>query len=147
MESIYSTLLTLHSYWAFLTLLVLLLASLNAISGYFGNKEFVMGKDLRISLFGLIFTHIQLLLGLILYFVSPYFQMWSEGGVMANPIARLILVEHPLTNIIAVALITIGWSKHKKQTTSKGKFGKIALFYILGLLLLLSRIPYTNWFN
>lgn len=143
----YSTLLTLHSYWAFLTLLVLLFASFNAITGYYGNRNFAMGKDLRISLFALIFTHIQILLGLILYFTSPYFAMWSEGGVMVNPIARLILVEHPFTNILAVALITIGWSKHKKQEASKAKFGKIALFYTIGLILLLSRIPYSNWLN
>ncbi|ETN93767.1 hypothetical protein P278_31770 [Zhouia amylolytica AD3] len=73
--------------------------------------------------------------------------MWSEGGVMGNPVSRLILVEHPLTNVIAVALITIGWSKHKKQDASKGKFAKIALFYTIGFILLLSRIPYANWFN
>lgn len=143
----YSTLLTLHSYWAFLTLLALLLATFNAISGYSGNRNFAMHKDLRISLFALIFTHIQMLLGLILYFVSPRFAMWSEGGVMSDSLLRLLLVEHPFTNLLAVTLITIGWSKHKKQETSKGKFGKIALFYAIGLVLLLSRIPYSIWLN
>jgi hypothetical protein len=27
---------------------------------------------------------------------------------------QLTSLEHPLINIIAIALITIGWSKHKK---------------------------------
>jgi len=124
-----------------------LLASVNAIIGFTGNKDF-KNKDLRISLFGLIFSHIQLLIGLILYFVSPRFGLWSEagmGGIMKDSISRLYLVEHPTINIIAIVLITIGWSKHKKQETTKKIFGKIALFYTIGLLLILSRIPWSNW--
>ncbi|RNL88768.1 hypothetical protein ED312_08285 [Sinomicrobium pectinilyticum] len=139
---------TLHSYWAYLTLIMLIIAVINAIVGYFSSKPFIIGKDLRISLFALIFTHIQLLLGIILYFVSDRFSLWSElgpGGVMKNDLARLLLVEHPFTNILAIILITIGWSKHKKVESAKGKFGKIAFFYTLGLILLLSRIPWSQW--
>ncbi|WP_340199643.1 hypothetical protein [Ascidiimonas sp. W6] len=144
----YETIRILHSYWAYLALLVLVLAGINALIGFSGNKKF-SNKDLRISLFGLIFSHIQLLIGFILYFVSERFALWSEigmGGIMKNADARMLLVEHPVTNIIAIALITIGWSKHKKQTTDKGKFGKIAVFYLIGLILILSRIPYHLWF-
>lgn len=143
----YTTLQTLHSYWAYLTLLVLVLASVNAIIGYAGNKEFALGKDFRISLFAFIFCHIQLTLGLILYFVSPNFGAWAQGGVMGNSLLRLLLVEHPFTNILAIALITIGWSRHKKATSSKAKFKSIAVFYTIGLLLILSRIPYELWLD
>ncbi|MGS2740252.1 hypothetical protein [Sinomicrobium sp. M5D2P17] len=139
---------TLHSYWAYLTLIMLIIAVINAIVGYFSSKPFIIGKDLRISLFALIFTHIQLLLGIVLYFVSDRFSLWSElgaGGVMKNDLARLLLVEHPFTNILAIILITIGWSKHKKVENAKGKFGKIAFFYTIGLILLLSRIPWSQW--
>lgn len=145
----YAIIEILHSYWAYLVLLVLVLAGINALIGYTGKKTFG-NKDLRISLFGLILSHIQLLIGIVLYFVSERFVLWIElgmGGIMKNPEARQLLVEHPTTNIIAIALITIGWSKHKKQTTDKGKFGKIAFFYLLGLVLILSRIPYHLWFS
>jgi hypothetical protein len=148
-KRMYETITILHSYWAYLVLLVLILAGINALIGYSSGKNFG-NKDLRISLFGLILSHIQLLIGLVLYFVSDRFALWGElgmGGIMKNPDARLLLVEHPTTNIIAIALITIGWSKHKKQGTDKGKFGKIALFYLLGLILILSRIPYNLWFS
>ncbi|UOB19132.1 hypothetical protein [Abyssalbus ytuae] len=139
----------LHSYWAYFTLLILAFASLNALAGYFGNKEFKLSKDLRISLFALIFSHIQLLLGLILYLVSPnaLAKIQSSGIGELSSFERLLALEHPLINIIAVTLITIGWSKHKKQQTSKGKFGKIALFYTIGLVLILSRIPWSIWFD
>jgi hypothetical protein len=47
---------------------------------------------------------------------------------------------------LAITLITIGWSKHKKATTSGAKFKCIAIFYGLGLLLILSRVPWSLWF-
>lgn len=60
---------------------------------------------------------------------------------------RLLALEHPFIGIIAIALITIGWSKHKKQETDKKAFGKIALFYGLGLLCILSRLPWSQWLS
>ncbi|WP_445734321.1 hypothetical protein [Mariniflexile sp.] len=137
-----------HSYWAYLVLLILIIAVVNALMKVFGNKEYT-AKDFRISLFTLIVSHIQLLIGLILYFVSPRFNLWSElgGEVMKNSLARLYLVEHPLVNIIAVALITIGYSKHKKKLTSQAKLKPIAVFYTIALLLFLSRIPWSAWLN
>jgi hypothetical protein len=143
----YSLLKNLHSYWAFLVLLVIILAIGNAFTGKIKGKDF-QSKDLRISLFGLIFSHLQLLIGLILYFVSPWFDQWSVlgmGGVMKDTQTRLYLVEHPFTNIIAIVLITMGWSLHKRQSDSEKKFLRIGLFYSFGLLLLLSRIPWNNW--
>lgn len=136
----------LHSYWAYLVLLVLVLATFNALYKTFSDKEYE-ARDFRISLFTLITSHIQLLIGLILYFVSPWFSLWSElgGGVMSNSVARLYLVEHPFVNILAVALITIGYSKHKKKLTSKSKLKTIAIFYSIALVLLLSRIPWSAW--
>jgi len=128
---------------------VLLLAVINALSGVFGKKEYT-AKAFRISLFALIVSHIQLTIGLILYFVSPRFGIWSElgmGGVMKDAVNRLYLVEHPLINIIAVALITIGYSKHKKKLTSAPKYKTIAIFYVIALALFLSRIPWNIWPN
>lgn len=142
----YAILKNIHSYWAFLVLLVLVLAVANAFRGMGAKKEFE-NKDLRVSLFGLIFSHIQLLIGLILYFVSPWFDQWEMGmgSVMKDAQARLYLVEHPFTNILAIVLITLGWSLHKRQTEDGKKFSRIGIFYFLGLFLLLSRIPWEAW--
>jgi len=142
----YAILKNIHSYWAFLVLLVLVLAVANAFRGMGAKKEFE-NKDLRVSLFGLIFSHIQLLIGLILYFVSPWFDQWEMGmgSVMKDAQARLYLVEHPFTNILAIVLITLVWSLHKRQTEDGKKFSRIGIFYFLGLVLLLSRIPWEAW--
>lgn len=139
---------TAHSYLAYIVLAVLIIAVVNAIMGYRGDKLFTLEKDFRISLFALILSHLQLLLGLILYFVSANgfnaIRTLGMGGL--NAAARLLALEHPLINILAIALITIGWSRHKKFMEARKKFKSIALFYGLGLLLILSRIPWTQWF-
>ncbi|TDQ33096.1 hypothetical protein [Zeaxanthinibacter enoshimensis] len=140
---------TVHSYLAYVVLLVLFLAVANAITGLVSNRMFTLEKDYRVSLFALILSHIQLLVGLLLYFLSPNglsaIQSLGMGGL--NSAARLLAVEHPFINILAIVLITIGWSRHKKFLDGKKKFRSIAIFYGLGLVLILSRIPWTQWFN
>lgn len=142
----YSTLQMIHSYWAYLVLTIIIIASFNALAKYFGGKEF-HAIDFRISLFTLIVSHIQLLIGLVLYFVSPNgFKNISANGMGGlDSFARLLAVEHPFVGILAVTFITIGYSKHKKKLTSRPKFKVLSVFYTLGLLLVLSRIPWSNW--
>ena len=132
-----------HSGWAYLVLLILVVAVVNALLGFSSKKEFT-AKDRKIALFALIFTHIQLVIGLIAYFVSPL--GLASFGQMSDKALRLTSLEHPLINIIAIVLITIGWSKHKKLTDATAKFKTFAVFYGLGLLLILSSIPWSLWF-
>jgi heme A synthase len=139
----------IHSYWAYLVLILLIFAVVKAIIGFTSKKEF-SAKDLKISLFALITSHIQLLIGLITYYVSDFYLTMRSAGmaeVMKNSDLRKILVEHPLVGIIAIVFITIGFSKHKKKATSIEKYKTIAIFYGIALILILSRIPWTQWFS
>lgn len=133
-----------HSGWAYIALLLLVIAVVNAFIGLASKKEFT-ARDRKIAIFGLIGTHTQLLIGLILYFVSPL--GFTSLGQMSDKLLRLTSLEHPLINLIAITLITIGWSKHKKLTTSESKFKTFSIFYGLGLLLILIRIPWSLWFK
>ena len=132
-----------HSGWAYLALLILLIAVVNALLGKFSKRSF-SATDRKISLFALIAIHIQLLVGLVLYFVSH--KGLQSFGEMKNAALRLTWLEHPLINIIAIALITIGWSRHKKTEDNNNKFSSIGVFYGLGLILILLRIPWQMWF-
>lgn len=144
----YETVKFIHSYWAYLVVLVLLVAVINSIVGYISNKEYG-ATNFRIALFSLIVTHIQLLLGIVLYLTPANLSRFNGGmgEAMQNPMLRLYLVEHPLFMILAVVFVTIGYSKHKKKLTSKPKFKMIAIFYTLALIAILTRIPWSAWLN
>ena len=134
---------TIHSYWAYLVLFVLIYAVVNAVIGLIQKKEFTH-KDFRLGLFALITTHIQFLIGLGLYIASGRYNI--NGEVMKDAGARLLALEHPIMMILSIVLITIGWSKHKKDVKSESKFKKFTVFYGLALVIILSRIPWSNWF-
>ncbi len=146
----YRTVQIIHSYWAYLVLLIVLLATINALAAFFSKREYA-AKDFRISLFALIVTHIQILIGFVMYFVSPLgFKSISNMGmaaVMKDSTARLFVVEHPLVMILTVVFITIGYSKHKKNLLSHKKFKTLSIFYTIALILMLSRIPWQIWFG
>jgi NADH:ubiquinone oxidoreductase subunit 2 (subunit N) len=135
---------SIHSTLAYAVLAVLFLAIINAFLGLSAKRNFT-SKDRSISLIALIFSHIQLVVGIVLWIESPLGK--AALSQMSNSAMRLTALEHPLINIIAIVIITIGWSKHKKQESSNGKFKKIGIFFTLGLLLILSRIPWTNWLS
>jgi heme A synthase len=145
----YETIKFLHSYWAYLVLILLVISTFNALIKYFGNKDFG-AFDFRVSLFTLIVFHIQLLIGIVLYFLSPYFSLISNKGmgeIMKDSLLRSNIIEHPLTMIIAVVLITMGYSKHKKKLTSKPKFKMMSIFYTIALILVLAKIPWKIWLS
>jgi NADH:ubiquinone oxidoreductase subunit 2 (subunit N) len=120
-----------HSGWAYLALALLLFAVINALMGKSSGREFT-ARDRKIGLFALIASHIQLVVGLVLYF-----------GFQKE--MRLSSIEHPIATIIAIILITIGWSKHKKTEASDAKFKSFLIFYSLGLLFIFSCIPWHLW--
>ena len=139
----------IHSYWAYIVVFLLVIAVINAFIGLTSKKEF-KDKDLRISLFALIVMHIQLIIGLGWYFMSPWYKSLKEVGMreaMKSSELRFQSIEHPIIMILAIFLITVGWSKHKKKSSDIGKFRAIAVFYGLALVLVLTRIPWGQWFN
>ena len=140
----YEIIQKLHSGFAYLAFLLLVIAVVNSFIGLFSKKDFTE-RDRKIALFALAAIHTQLLIGIVVYFVSPL--GFSALGQMKDAALRLTSLEHPLMNIIGIVLITIGWMKHKKLITSKSKFKTFSIYYGLGLILILSKIPWGSWFN
>lgn len=134
-----------HSGLAYLVLIALIVVIFLMLIGSLSGREFTE-KDRKIALIAFILSHVQLLLGLILYFVSPVgLSLLQGGGAMSDSAARLTALEHPLINIVAIVLITIGYSRAKKAQTSRAKFRSIYMLYAVGLVLILSRIPWGAW--
>ena len=135
----------LHSGIAYLALLALVVVIFYMLIGSLSNREFTE-KDRKIGLIAFILSHIQLLVGLILYFISPLgLEMLSSGSAMSDSAARLLALEHPLINIIAIVVISVGYIRAKKMSISRAKFRSIYMMYAIGLVLILSRIPWGSW--
>lgn len=144
----YNGLLHAHSGLRYVVLALLLVAIFNAFSKK--KNSAWTAKDKKITLFAMIFTHIQLLIGLVLYFISP--KVSFSEGFMQNDMLRFYAVEHLSLMIVAIALITIGYSKAKKAASDRKKFSAVATFYLIGLILILAAIPWpfrdlgAGWF-
>jgi hypothetical protein len=131
----------LHSYWTLLVFLITISVIINLSFSIIIKKTFKT-FDLRLSLYALIFNHIQLIIGLILYFISPKFSWWSNGfkSVIHNIEHRLYLIEQPIANLLGVLILTLGWSLHKKSSESSKKFLRVGVFYLLGFISISSKI-------
>lgn len=141
----YQGILHLHSGIPYLLLLGLLISSVVFFAKAASGKSFGKG-DKFLALFTLILAHLQLVAGLVLYFISPKIDAaYSSGELMANPEYRFYAVEHLLVMLIAIVLITVGYSRAKRKVEASAKFKTLGLFYLLGLLLALSRIPWEAW--
>jgi MFS family permease len=135
--NVYSFFKYLHSGFRYVVLILILLAIFQSLAGWLSNKPYTEGNR-KINLFALISAHTQLVLGLILYFLSPFVQFNSQ--TMKNFDTRYWTVEHLAMMIIAIVLITIGHSRSKKIVMPEGKHKTIAIYYILALLVIIVAI-------
>ena len=143
----YPSIQMLHSLLAYAVLILLFVAVLNAVIGSIKQTNF-SPRDFKLTLWALIATHTQVLIGLVLYFISPLgIKSFSSNGaqVMKDATLRLFAVEHISVMIIAAVLLTIGYAKQKRTEDSATKFKRISIFYAIALLLIMSRIPWAIW--
>ncbi len=131
---------TLHSYNRYLILAALVYVLFRAWSGWMGKKPFEKA-DNSASLILMILVDVQLLLGLIQYFVTSAFT--TETLTPEHPLyamARYFKMEHITGMILAIVLIHLGRSMAKKATTDEAKHKKLAIYttvaavFIIGML-------------
>jgi cytochrome bd-type quinol oxidase subunit 2 len=127
----------LHSGFRFVVLLLILLAIVQSLAGWLGKKTYTDGNR-KINLFAMISAHTQLLIGLAVYFISPFVQFGSN--TMKEATTRYWTVEHISMMIFAIILITIGHSKSKKAVLPEAKHRAIAIFYGLAVLVIVVAI-------
>ena len=135
----YNALLHSHSGLRWIALILLVVAIINAARSQSTGKY--LKKDKMINLFAMVFMHIQLLIGLGLYFISP--KVTFAEGWMKEALTRFFGMEHILLMLIAIIVITMGRSKaEKKLKGTRDKHRKIMVSYTIGLLLVLVSIPW-----
>ncbi|NQU86268.1 MAG: hypothetical protein HQ541_10950 [Mariniphaga sp.] len=135
-----------HNMFRWLILIVAIITIVSAFIGWFGKKEWTK-KD---NLFGLLFTifiDLQFLIGIALYaFYSPIVKAAFNdfGAAMKNADLRFYAVEHILMMVIAIIVIHIGRAKSKKASTPVKQHRAAAIFFTIGIILILASIPWSR---
>ncbi len=129
-----------HSGWAYLVILMGVIFVISTLI-YAVSKKDTNATIKKIGLFTMIIFHVQLLIGLVYYIMM--FSALEPSNIMSDSALRLTFVEHPMMMIAGVVFITIANAKLKRSTTVPMS---VAIFAIIGLVCILSRIPYHVWF-
>lgn len=129
-----------HSGWAYLVILMGVIFVISTLI-YAISKKDTNATIKKIGLFTTITFHVQLLLGLVYYIMM--FSALEPSGIMKDSGLRLTFVEHPMMMIAGVVFMTIANAKLKRSTTVPMN---VTFFAIIGLVCILSRIPYHVWF-
>jgi len=140
----YPFLLALHSLVRWLVLFSLFYALFRAYRGWLGHRTFTH-FDNTVRHTTATIAHIQLMLGLALYFISPivdYFLQHFKDALHERQI-RFFGMEHSTMMLIGIVLISVGSAKAKRKADDRDKFKTMAIWYTIGLLVILSSIPWA----
>ena len=130
----YQILKSAHSGWRYLVLILLILAVVKALSGWLGKKAYTEG-DRKLNVFTLISAHIQLVFGLLLYFMNDWYKADSSIAI-----GRYWKMEHIGMMIFAIILITVGNARSKRLDSAAAKHRTIALYFGLAIILIIAAI-------
>lgn len=142
----YPFFLAMHNIVRWVALILAILATVSAFLGWFGKRQW-SERDRKIGSFFAIAMDIQLLLGLVLYFVySPITRtaLADFGAAMGVKDLRFFAIEHAFYMILALVFAHLGSILSRRAPDSKAKYQRAAIFFGLSLLLILLGIPWTR---
>ena len=136
-------LLHIHSLLRYVLLVLLLLSIVKSFGGWMGGKTY-SGGNRKLTVFTMVSAHLQLVVGLILYFISPNVKagLADVGAAMKDPGLRFWTVEHIAMMLIAIVLITLGNSLSKRASDDVGKHKRVTIFFLLALIVIFMAIPW-----
>lgn len=140
---LYSIALVLHNALRWFVLGSSLVVLISAFSGLLSKRPYTK-TDQAWRIAATSIAHTQLLIGFYLYAISPIIRYyWREKPSFAEakefPFFALI---HISLMLIAVVLMTVGSSKAKRQTDARERFRTTAVYFTIGLVLILIAVPW-----
>ncbi len=133
----YSILQHSHSGIRYISILLLIILFVRSIQGL-GSKTYA-SKDKAIATMTTISLHIQLVIGFILYFISP--KVLFEPATLNSDLLRFFTMEHVLMMLIGIGFITAASVKAKRHNNSKS-YKTLLIYGGIGFIILLAGIPW-----
>ena len=139
----FDVLVAIHNVLRWVVLVAAVAAIAGAWQGLFAKREWTRGDRLRTVSY-VAGMHLQVLLGLVLYVQSPLVQQAFDdpGGAMGNREMRFFFVEHITLMILAAVVVQVGSILAKRADEDAKKHKRAAIFYTLGLVLILGGMPW-----
>jgi cytochrome bd-type quinol oxidase subunit 2 len=139
----YQALIFLHSLMRWFVLVSLLYAVYRAIRGIVSAAAFSK-TDNAVRHWTATIAHIQLMLGMVLYFKSPVAGLFRSNLKAAAQKFEVTFygLVHPLLMLAAIVVITIGSAKEKRKETNPDKFKTMLTWFSLALVIILLAIPW-----
>jgi uncharacterized membrane protein SirB2 len=137
----HSLVLLTHSVVRYFLLVTLILVIVRALMGWL-NKSTYSKWDEKLNLGLFMLTHTQLLLGIVLFLISP--RVIFSGASMKDAMDRYWLVEHNTGMIIAIVLITIARISSKKITDAAAKHKRIFIFNAIAFVIIMVMIAQSH---
>lgn len=138
--------LALHNILRWVVVLTALWLMYRTYSGLFGRRTYT-AQDAAAGRWFTTSLDVQLLLGLLLYFVlSPLTKnaLADFGAAMSNSDVRFFLVEHSLMMVVAVVVAHVGAAQVRKSADDRAKFVRSAIWYTIAILVVLASIPWQR---
>ena len=141
-----------HSGLRWVILIALIYAIAHAIRAKKAGQPFSKGKI--VGTLAVSSLHLQFLLGLAIYFQSPWWESFKASASGAIKVAdiRFYAIEHPVMMLAAVILATIGNARAKRAATDDKAYRTRAIFFSITLIVILLAIPWpfrfagATWF-
>ncbi|MBS1568876.1 MAG: hypothetical protein JST45_05475 [Bacteroidetes bacterium] len=127
-----------HSLLRWGILLTVAVAGFAALLGWLRNGPVITWQR-AVAIWAMILCHVQLVLGFVLYGMDINKGVFAH---MASDYKRYWKFEHMGMMLVVIALVTIGRLSSKKAKTENGKHLRVAVFYLLALVLMLAMIPW-----
>ncbi|MFD2574234.1 hypothetical protein ACFSUS_26605 [Spirosoma soli] len=139
---VYPIVLVIHNALRWLVLSSLLAALVSGYSGWLGSRSY-QRADQTIRVVATSIAHTQLLIGFYLYAISPIVSYyWRFGASAEAPEFRFFSLIHIGLMFTSVIIMTVGSSKAKRQSDARQKFKTTAVYFTIGLILILIAIPW-----
>jgi hypothetical protein len=144
----YNIILALHNIVRWVVLITAILALVRAYLGWIQSRQWVV-RDRQVGIYFTSALDVQILLGLILFFISPWTRALLTGNftaMLSDPAMRFFSIEHVPFMILAVVLAHIGSARARRASDAADKFRFSAIFFSLSVLVIILMIPWWRPF-
>ncbi len=135
--------LLLHSYTRWAVLASLLFALYRGVSGWRSGRVFGKTDD-RARVLAVTFSHLQFVIGFVLYFVSPVVDAFWSGAAARNASFEISFfgIIHLGLMTTAIGVLSVGSSLVKRTPTDHKKFSTLVLYFSIALVIILLAVPW-----